>query len=1051
MAPLRDIIDECLKAVVPSNEHREIEVSLKNISETYWRALNKSLRSKLNNYEEIFCGISRQNSVRDTRQKILFLANGDAIVEKKAIKIAPRIINDTLYSMKCSAESQEKLQTEIATILQNSLIYGYRYRISFVVNEYFRIDMSRLIWFKRDTISEFISSLQKISQGQQLLVDPEVISNIDKTEYECEVEFIKFVDTNTMTEQFVKLYPLLQMSDNFVSSRMQENLKLLYTPMMPNNRPFMVEARNLKVSDLTSKAFLAPEHPFTLTLKADGERKLLIFNSDGIWLNYPPYLASLISTQSTSRNFIFDCEVIDKQIFIFDCLVHANIDVRKSPHAERLAKCVDLPVNLPEGFSVKIKKFYPLRSSEEFFRVLNSHNDVLLQFQLLEQFLIKNPKATEEEILQQTPVSEEGFHVDGFMFTPGGEYNTGSFLPDLVKNPMVCKWKPTSLLTIDFHLRLLSNGQKGLFSYNEIISSVEVFTGSKRHPYNQDTLNQDQFANVPLGSIVEMRWSNGQFYLYRTRENKNTANSMRVALDNWKDICEPLSTTTLLGKDFTLVRKYHNRLKQKLLQTSIDRNSIILDIGSGVGGDLPKFALAKHIFLVEPDIENLPELQERIQTYEMQNKVTVINAKFQDTERIREAILKVTSERINLVTSMFSLTFFWESRDTLKQFVHSLTSLAPDARFLFATMEGHAVLASQQAGQWQGAKLTMNTGLEEAVFERQPKVPGKGHAIDVQIPGVTVKETQREYLVFLSDLPLPPQYKLQMYGKATEELLLPEQAKLYSSFYVFGAFGVDKSVETALSEQLEKMRIVTELGKNQDDNVSDLTVSGYENYSFKRIGNISLIGAILKAVNPAYQELQSLDERKKFCSVFQRYAYDNVTKYWENGNLYYFLETTVLAIYRKSDFPPFPSEIRTRLSNSQFSKYEIALFSEILNVNIVILTLNGSIFQYADINPPLCENRLHTCYILQNGDFYDNILIQFNGGVNHFVETTHNLNEIMSLRISNNVRTVAQRDQFIVDWNSLDSNSKIAIKDCALQSDVEHKPFLASVFQKMII
>lgn len=1037
MAPLRNIIDACLRAIISPSEHREIEVNLKDIKETtLWRALNKSLRDKGYRYEEVFCGIARQEEVNNVRRKILFYSDRPHMIETKMMKVSSTTIDNTSYTVKCSAETEAPLQVPIATILQSSMNFGYRYRISFDVNEYFRIDMTQLYWFKPDARVEYVDSLTKLASQNQLLVDPEVANHLSTTEYQCEVEFVKLAGADVLTKEFTELYPILQMSPLFVTRQMRERLDILYSSF---GTKFMVEARNLKVQDLTGDALLKSKDPYTFTLKADGERKLLILNSDGMWLNYPPHLSSLISTEKFDRNSVYDCEVVNGRIYVFDCLMFNDTDVRDRSHDERLSYYRDLP-------GVQLKKFEKIRTAEDFFNIMNRQREILIQFALLEAFLDANPKATEEEILQHTPRSEEGFPIDGFMFTPGGKYNTGILSTNLVKNPMVCKWKPTSLLTIDFHLRLLDDGRKGLFSYNEESKLIEVFRGTERFPYIPENLNQDQFVNVSVGTIVEMRYSKEQFYLYRTRENKNTANSLRVAIDNWKDIREPLSAQTLCGSDFKLVRKYHNRLKRNLLNTSIDRNSVILDIGSGVGGDLQKFAKAKHIYLVEPNDSNLIELNRRIDSHKMRKKVTVIHAKFEETEKIRAKL----TERINLVTSMFSLTFFWESREMLRKFVHSLTSLAPDARFLFATMEGHAVLASQrQSGQWQGPKLIMDAGDEQAVFERKEKEPNKGHAIDVQIPGETVEGVQREYLVFLSDLRLPSQYKLQLYGKASEELLLPPAAKLYSSFYVFCAFGVDKSVESALTEQFETMRIVTESGERQDDKVSGLIVSGYDKFSFKCIGNIGLIGAILKAVSQPYQELQSIEQRKKFCAVFQKHAHDTVIQNWAITSHSYLLETTILAIHRHDEFPPLPSEIQTRLSNSQFTKYEVALFSEILKVNIVILTLGGSVFHYAENSPPLCEGRQYTLYILKNGDFYDNILLRFNSS-NFFVAADSELNDLMQQRIGDNVRTLAQWNSTASGFKAAASEVKNSIRDCAVQSDPAFAQYLAAIFQQLM-
>ncbi|MEM0090448.1 MAG: hypothetical protein QXF84_03770, partial [Nitrososphaerota archaeon] len=72
---------------------------------------------------------------------------------------------------------------------------------------------------------------------------------------------------------------------------------------------------------------------------------------------------------------------------------------------------------------------------------------------------------------------------------------------------------------------------------------------------------------------------------------------------------------TIRGRKFSLINRYHNRIKTELLKIPMNTKNIksILDIGSGRGGDVQKWVKAgyTHIVCVEPNDKHRVELKNR--------------------------------------------------------------------------------------------------------------------------------------------------------------------------------------------------------------------------------------------------------------------------------------------------------------------------------------------------------------------------------------------------------------------------------------------------------
>jgi hypothetical protein len=568
----------------------------------------------------------------------------------------------------------------------------------------------------------------------------------------------------------------------------------------------IVQARNLKLRDMVYGGLIGNSNTgYSVTMKADGIRKLLFFAKTGVYLVSPPSSIMKISESEITSltGTILDGEMIplDKRLpgspktniwyLTFDTLAwNRNINIQNTSHLERLnlaQKVADIiKSNL---LQVNTKTFRSFQTPKEFFEIMR---DML----------------------------RERYHLtykqDGFMFTPQNvAYNPHSDNHPLYKRiltdmPDICKWKPKNELTIDFQIqwRMDSSLPSG--------RRIELYSNERGKPvlfsFNGDIpidhLNP-LTINLPNNSIVEYGYDTEKKMLVptRVRHDKVLPNKLDVARDVWSDIQDPIEESTLRGDDFILLRKYHNRIKKKLFDLVLQdsekedpnfkkkqANKTLLDIGSGYGGDLGKWKIFDRIICVEPDPEHVKELEKRIVTYNMQDKIKIVIAGGQETKKIREAVEEFLGKgaKVDVVSSMLSLTFFWQSENLINSLVDTIVSnIKENGKYIFLTMDGELVEQTFEPKVNQNLPNRLNLNklvLGPASLEYKGDVIP--HELLINIKG-TIVENQREWLVKLNDLILRMGnfgFTMSLVHKADEEKFLTEEEIIMTQMYTYGMF-----------------------------------------------------------------------------------------------------------------------------------------------------------------------------------------------------------------------------------------------------------------------
>lgn len=398
----------------------------------------------------------------------------------------------------------------------------------------------------------------------------------------------------------------------------------------------------IRTKDLTGRV------DYAVTVKYDGVRALVLFAEFGTYIVDAPFnITSLGYVVKDEVGTVLDGEMLSTSssntYYPFDILFKRGRDLRGLNFMTRLDTIKNLNIS-SENLNIQ---------SKQFFR---------------EDSLVKSTNLAYNELLITEAI---GIPTDGLIFQP---LTKPYYISETVK-----KWKPPEKLTIDFlTLKDEENSEEfQLYLYGKN-NSLERFVGTKKYPYDKLVrVPQGLFRNEPIDQqIVEMGWDreNENFTVVKIRSRDRTdPNFIKVGIDVWNDIHNPILLSTILFNDMKIARTYSNDVKRTLLRSYFKRGEVILDIGSGRGGDLMKWGEIgfERVLVVEPNIENLKILNERAKALNATDiDVLVIGA--EGTEGISAHMKRNKYNRVDGVTAFFSLTFFGESKEKMTALVESI-------------------------------------------------------------------------------------------------------------------------------------------------------------------------------------------------------------------------------------------------------------------------------------------------------------------------------------------------------------------------------------------
>jgi hypothetical protein len=280
-----------------------------------------------------------------------------------------------------------------------------------------------------------------------------------------------------------------------------------------------------------------------------------------------------------------------------------------------------------------------------------------------------------------------------------------------------------------------------------------------------------------------------------------------------------------IPKCLNVYRKIHNEIKGYIISEFCNRTKI-LDLGSGKGGDLFKYNSNNNIqmiYLVEPDKDNIKELNERINKLQVSKThdfdLSIINAGSQDTEKIIDTIRSIQRNSIvDVITSFFSLTFLFQSENLLDRLVDTIDkTLSDNGYFVGTVMDGYRTLdLLKKKNGIINDKCYSIKSIDNIVKVNKNTY---NNMVEIDLKGTETATTQREYLVFLDlleaklntkeiylvDSPYFDDPKIDTILQNYKLDYMPSTEQTLNSLYRYFVFRRSRVVKKEISEKIIKI------------------------------------------------------------------------------------------------------------------------------------------------------------------------------------------------------------------------------------------------------
>ena len=697
----------------------------------------------------------------------------------------------------------------------------------------------------------------------------------DSETLEVEIEFTrKISDIKDLIVPLRKIFQIL-FPDRFymIPSTDEKEIRtkrsLISTRLNPN-------PRNIKRKDI-------PEMKnYSVTNKLNGVGYEMFLSDKGIYILNKTNIDKLTSKDIGYNGTIIEGEWWKGGFYIFNCLAWKGQDISSLPHRDRLQRV---------GYIINLLK------------------ETMVDICHIEQKLF----------LSSGNLAQDTREIMRYMYNRFGqtalENNDGIMFQPQIGTPL--KFKFPSLMTIDFEITnekktekdkkytvrvynkenklTVFDGKNNGFSYG--VSSLiinPVLIVKKDHPL---------FDELSNGLVVECLFDrdNNIFIPERIRWDKKLPNFIDVAFDVYRDIINPLRLEELVesfekynktaekvtekttekttekiekpGDCLVQMRKFHNKKKEQIIKDFVNKGDDVLDLGFGRGGDLLKYSNvgANKIFGVDPNKDNLDEAKRRYEDKKNNYSVDVefINCRAQDTAFINE---KMDYKKVDVVSSFFSLTFFFENEGELDSLINTIAGNTKiGGYFIGTTMSGDKAYEDFRGLSTIEYK---NCYKIDKLYEDDNKVSfGKKIVIHLED---TIVTRQEEYLVFF-DLFVQKMAKrgFSLVQKETfvpPDNLDPRTARLSRLNISFAFKREETEDEKRVRDRAleEKKRIKQERDNSLPMLEMDKNVAFHLPYINKNLVRTGTVGdgscffhSVLKSISSDYSKLDK-KERKEF-------------------------------------------------------------------------------------------------------------------------------------------------------------------------------------------
>jgi hypothetical protein len=545
------------------------------------------------------------------------------------------------------------------------------------------------------------------------------------------------------------------------------------------DRRVINDVRPLVPHDMRMGGIVGGEAIYCVSHKTDGQKRLLVITSWGIWLILPPHAYNLVmnAEQINGRVSGDDLTVIEGEL-----IPPENVrDPERRSQKKYFFEVVD--AHFVSGYDVRcallpqrIKLVTQYLNSSFLVGEHDLMDMIHITYKIVHE--ARTVDHFRDRVMECIAERESyPYKTDGLIFTPMNMgYATGydalaARRGDVEANKgkyAILKWKPLDEITTDFYLDQEYNLYVDARDENAEAGTVrKIFTGDGVFTYSKEAnLDVTSIPKEAIGLVCEFGPAPSQqrniiLQFRRIRDDKSSPNSEAVAISNWKMMMNPVTNNTLLGEGLRMAKYYHNRIKSLLYAES--PGGILLDIGSGIGADAAKWKKKYPIvFAVEKNTEYIPELTRRctLAGYQVvdvdqlalatrdNHYVYIINDDATTNvclNKVFAGMSALNNQSVHCISMMDSATFFWKDERTLKALGKLIeSSLVPGGSIVWKVMDADLVM-QRMTPESQGV-ITCSSEFSVVMENSEER------RVTVRMEGIVGMEGQTEYLTRMKDL-----------------------------------------------------------------------------------------------------------------------------------------------------------------------------------------------------------------------------------------------------------------------------------------------------------
>lgn len=389
-----------------------------------------------------------------------------------------------------------------------------------------------------------------------------------------------------------------------------------------------------------------------VTPKIDGIRKFIIIINKKIFECTISLQIKFIGTCDIEDLVILDSEFYNDIYYIFDIPFSQEITVFRKDILN------DYETLLP---SFQIKPYKSFKSFDDLANLYNDFNNNYYLDGLV--FIHKNKQYLTDQIYKWKKYSTVDLQVLDIQFLSSDNKIIQNISIERPNEGGIWEFTHVDSKLIPVQKTEKAHDEKYIQSnymnnpVNINVTDIQLLSSDKQ------TLKYPWEKPENLKGIWEFQYKDGTLIPVRYRKDKLTANSLEIVS---LTLHSALSGDIFTGKGCFLMRKYHNIEKSNILHKYLHKNNILLDIGTGQGGDIKKWKKASHIYCIEP---NITELTERYDLTEFLNIQLFPIC-------LRDFNISNITKKINVITAFFCANLFkTDDWDVLKTIIKKKTTI----------------------------------------------------------------------------------------------------------------------------------------------------------------------------------------------------------------------------------------------------------------------------------------------------------------------------------------------------------------------------------------